>query len=102
MSNATHGQLIRVRIAQITHRPLRKRKRKAARVSLLEPPPWLPVAVVASLSSAVEVAPRSAVAARPVAATTTATFTTRAATITIGHDPVPAGNALGLLEHGLA
>src|SRR5690349_17296328 len=65
---------------------------------LLAPPLSLPP-VAASLTGPVEIATGAAVAARTIA---TAALSAWAAPIPVGHDPVAVGNALGLLEHGLA
>src|SRR2546428_2641478 len=67
---------------------------------VLAPPLSLPP-VAASLTGPVAIATRAAVAARTIAATPAA-LAARAAPIPLGHDPVAVGNALGLLEHGLA
>src|SRR5260370_27379325 len=90
-TNAAHGELIRVRIAQITHATWRDENNKRPELRCSSRRSLLPVPVVASLTGAVEVPTRAAVATRAIPAATAAAFAARAAPIPIGHDPVAVG-----------
>jgi hypothetical protein len=91
-----------VRIAQITHATWRDENNKRPELRCSSRRCLLPVPVVASLTGPVEIATWAPVAAWAVAAATATALAPRAAPITLGHDPVAVGDALGFLEHGLA